>query len=251
MPLKREPLIGPETWDQVQAALEGRSAPWNRAGRRSSMIVGVGFCTYCGAALRKARTVRYPGKGIKRNVANDGKGYNFYYQCANLRNRAACLHSLSIPMDKLDAAVDAAFTAKYGPEPFRTRVEKQGQSSKRQIDKIERAIRELDFDDPEFKTKQETLLKERARLQAMPFRRAEVAIEEDGRTVAEAWRAMNKDEKRRYLASRGIKVFAFQPSGGGDPVCRLEGGSGPRDLAAFGGVTVDEFLSAEAASALA
>jgi hypothetical protein len=153
-------------------------------------------------------------------------------------------------MDKLDAAVDERVIGKYGDEPFRTRIEKPGQSSKRQIDKIERAIRELDFDDPEFKTRQETLLKERARLQAMPFIPAEVAIEEDGRTVEQAWLAMDKDEKRRYLASRGIKIFAFQPTGGGDPVCQIEGGGWPGDVAALGGITIDEFLTAEIAKIL-
>jgi site-specific DNA recombinase len=248
VPLKREPLIDPETWEAVQAALEGRSAPWNRAGRRSSLITGIGFCTYCGAALRGDRTVKYPGKGIKRNVRHDGATFNHYYKCANMRDRAACPHSLSIPMDKLDAAVDAALAARFGSEPFRARVEKPGRSSRRQIDKVERAIRELDFDDPQFITRQSELLAERARLQKMPFIPAEVAVEADGRTVAEAWMAMDKDTKRRYLASRGIKVYAFQPAGGGDPVCQLEGGTW-RDAAALGGISADEFLAAEAAGA--
>jgi DNA invertase Pin-like site-specific DNA recombinase/uncharacterized protein (DUF427 family) len=248
VPLKREPLISVEIWEQVQAALAGRSTPWNRAGRRASLISGIGFCIYCDGSLRKGRTVKYPGKGIARNVRNHAE-FNYYYQCSNMRNRAACPHSLSIPMDKLDAAVDAAFIAKYGAEPFRTRVEKPGRSSKHLVDKVERTIRELDFDAPDFRARQHQLLAERARLQRMPFIPAEVAIEEDGRTVEQAWASMDKDTRRRYLASRGIRVFAFQPAGGGDPVCRLEGGSGPADLAALGGLTIGEFLDAETASA--
>jgi hypothetical protein len=161
-----------------------------------------------------------------------------------------CPHSLSIPMDKLDAAIDDGLIEKYGDEPFRTRIEKKGQSPRRQIDKVERLLRELDFDDPDFKTKQDELLRERARLQDMPFIKAELAVEEDGRTVEQAWLAMDKDEKRRYLASRGIKVFAFQPPGDADPVCQLEGGGWPGDVAALGGITVDELLTAEIAKIL-
>jgi hypothetical protein len=238
--VKREPLLEPEVWESVQAALSARSAPWKRTGVRSSLIAGIAVCAHCKAPLRKSRSVRYTGKGKSRTVANDGQGYNYYYQCANMRNRDVCPDSRSIPMDELDAAVNEMMLVN-ALDPFVTTVETPGQSSAVAVDKVERELRELDFDSPDFITRQSALLAKRAELQAQPYVAATVTVAPDGRTFGQVWESMDTAGKRAYMSKRGIEIHAERGADGFLAVT-VGGGNWPGDVAELGNVSGDDYL---------
>jgi site-specific DNA recombinase len=221
-PVKIEPLLDRVTWDKIQAALVARSTPWQRDSVRSSVILGVGFCLYCGASLRKNPVKRH--KGLE--------GYNYYYQCANMRDRQACPHSLQIPMAALDKAVDDAIMS-YGHLPHKSVIVTPGRNYQVRIDEIEGSLRELDFDSPDFADKQAALLAERKRLIALPAESATVSYRADGRTVGEVWQALDERSKRQFLAKRGIKIYAKREKGAAEPEIVIDGGELQADMDAL------------------
>ena len=242
----REPILDLHTWQQVQIALNARSAPRNRTNpSRSSLIAGIGFCFYCGGSLRKSRNVRYNRSG-EIVVRAEDSGYNYYYQCANMRDRSVCPDSLSIPMDVLNAAINDAMMT-YADEPYLTVIETPGHSVKSQMDQLERDVRALDFfGDPKAQEKLTAMKTEYARLESVRSIPAESKIGTDGRTFGQVWAAMDTDERRRYLSKprkNPIRVFAALKPGADYPLVGIEGGDYPDIVAGLGGVTAEQYVA--------
>ena len=86
-----------------------------------------------------------------------------------------------------------------------------GSGHEDEVSDVERELRELDFDAPNFLDRQAALLAERARLRALPSEPAVVEERISGWTVGEPVDDVHPGAARRaYLLAAGAKVRAVQ-----------------------------------------
>jgi site-specific DNA recombinase len=229
LPVRREALLDEDTWQAVQDALARRSVRWNRDSVRSGMLTGVAFCQHCNAPLHKGRTLRH-----------DGKTYNHYYQCANMRS--TCKPSRSIRMDDLEKAVNDSILDAYGwAEIVETRTTSSNDHMKeltevgKQIADLtaERFVRQIvraNYD--------EVMAVLQARydtLWAMPTQTPTTVKVRTGVTIERHWPTLSPLERGKWLRDRGIKAYAYRTDG--EPIVAIDGGEYFDELESLAGDT--------------
>ena len=210
----RDPVISPELFEELQTALdEIRTGPVVRR-YDASMLTGIAYCLTCSREGRG--DVR-----LRSDVSGDGQ---HYYRC---QNREDGCRARSIPMDYLNAAIDDQVISFYGDYPDLERKTTRGTNNARALNEVERAIKNLDLDDPQYAERHSALMKERAEIKAMPVKPAKDERTPTGMTVAQKWSGLSDKGKRQYLASRKWRVFTErQDTGRKEPfaVTVVEGG---------------------------
>ena len=185
--IRRKPVLDNDTWLKVLEALDSTKQAWTKRGD-AAMLLNVACCHACRKPLYSKR---YTSKGHL---------YEYYTCSANCGARR-------ISMKALEANIGSA-VAKHGGEPWREKHIEPGDNHNAEIGILERQIRVLDLDAPDYADRHAELMAERARLKAIPAKPDKVEWIETGETIAEHWQAMTREERRAWLLSQGSKVYA-------------------------------------------
>ena len=113
-----------------------------------------------------------------------------------------------VPLAELDGWVNEQMTANGGY--VQETVVTPGSGHDDEISDVERELRELDFDRPNFLDRQAELLAERSRLRALPSEPAVVEERISGWTVGALWSMLTPAQRRDYLLASGAKVRAVK-----------------------------------------
>jgi DNA invertase Pin-like site-specific DNA recombinase len=198
--LRFEPLISAEKWQALQATMGGR-ARGGRGIRDAALLSGIAVCATC------ERNMAYH---ISRRRRNDGSEYRVdYYRCyGSDRDRSTCRNM--VRADELEMSVDWHLTE--GEEHAAMELVEvatiPGDGRHEEIAEIDRGIRELDLDDPDYRPKHDALLGERARLKALPAKPDQVMERKTGLTVAEYWSKLHATGRRAFLLASKARVLA-------------------------------------------
>ncbi len=229
-------LLPDGMWARVQVALEATSSPKINKRHDAALLLGVAFCTECGTGLR----------------ANRGTGYRGnYYRCYD-----PC-KARRVWMEGLEAAVDDAIMAYDWVPIMAKRVISAGSRKAERIADIKRSQAKLNeewlndtISQGEYDSRMATLKSELVRVKNEPETKPVIRREPTGQTVGEVWPTMDKQEKRRFLIERGVKVYAraadklYARRGTPDamPLTTIEGGELAEDAAAIMGLPIQEFM---------
>jgi site-specific DNA recombinase len=193
-------VLDDETRAQVLEALDKTKVPWTKRGDVATLL-NVAFCP-CGEPLYARRWVH----------KQSGKLYE-YYGCAVKCGRP------NVTMQALDDGVSLYFTssdipATYADYPVWEKIEKKGKSPKGDLAKIEQKLRALNFDDPDFRSKQDELLAERENLQAQISTPGHIRYSRiPDVTVKDVWPQLDSEARRELLLEAGIKVTDVAKAG--------------------------------------
>jgi site-specific DNA recombinase len=182
--LKVEPILERKTWEVLQAKLSARAK--TTGAMPKALLTGVAVCGLCGGPMYRLATTA------------KGKKYTYYRCHGDERNPSKCRNM--IRLEELNAKVDRYVTSTLGRWPRYETITIPGHGHDDEIAEVERDLRELDFDDPEFTTKQAALLAERKRLRELPMTPTRTEKRPTGDTVGQYWQTLEGDEARRdYL----------------------------------------------------
>jgi site-specific DNA recombinase len=183
-------VLDADLLERVREALDKTKQAWTKRGD-AAMLLNIARCE-CGAPLYAKR---YQSKG------HDYEYYDCSARCGVKR----------IPMRVVEAIVDDFMSNKdrpvgYANYPLYRKITQAGKSNKGEVNKIERKLRSLDLDDPEYLTKQAELMTQRKHLidasQAEP---STTKYEEvPGITVGDYWPTLDKQAKRQLLLEAGV-----------------------------------------------
>jgi site-specific DNA recombinase len=192
--LKHDPILDRATWTRLQAELDRKASRTGVAPAQTAMLTGVAVCAKCGGPMYRI----YTGKAPNRLA---------YYRCHGTDQDPSTCRNM-VPVAELDAWVDARMR-RDGGYVLET-VVTPGTGHDDEIADVERELRELDFDQPNFLTEQAALLAERARLRALPAEPAVVEERVTGWTVGALWSVLNPAQRRQCLLASGAKVRAVR-----------------------------------------
>jgi site-specific DNA recombinase len=188
---------------KVRNELDGTQRTFTKRGD-AAMLLNVAFCM-CGKPL-------YAKRYIKRRVKIPDKLYT-YYECAE-----QCGSTRGIPQKDLENAVDDCIMETYGWVEVGAKTITPGKSHKTEIAIIERQIRHLDLDEPDYASKHAELLAERARLKTLPSEPDHIETKPIGQTTADYWPTLDEQGKRQFLlvnfVSKGWTVRAKRGADG-------------------------------------
>jgi DNA invertase Pin-like site-specific DNA recombinase len=197
--LKHEGIIDRETWTKLQAKLDGRAHRRGLAPSNTLMLTGVARCPKCDGPMYKAVSSTRRQDGTSNKIV--------YYRChGNDRAPSKCKNM--IRADKLDEFV-SDFMASSGGYVVRE-VIRPGSDRADDLAELERDLRELDFDAPDFAQQQAALLAERARLKALPPEPARITETLTALTVGSLWSQLDSEGRRAYLLATGVQVYAHK-----------------------------------------
>lgn len=202
--LKFDPIMSRDKWDALQAKLDVKASRKGVAPRQTALLTSVAVHAECGGPLYRINS------GNKR--ADGTKADRFYYRChGNDRNPSKC--GFMIPLADLDDFVSRLFSERhFGKTAEYETVVIAGDGYADDIADVERDIRELDLDDPEFASKQSVLMSERVRLKSLPSKPTQTVRRKTGRTWADRWTGLETDaDKRSWLQSIGLRVEVVKP----------------------------------------
>jgi len=229
--LKVPPILNPDTWARLQAELDRKAFKKGAARTGIDILCGVVVCAKCGGPMYRIRT---------QNIRKDGsKQYNVYYRCwgtATSPSRCANMY----PLAELEERAERYMATTISRCPRYETITIPGHGHEEEIYEVERDLRELDFDDPDFTAKQVALLAERARLRALPSVPAFSERRATGDTIGEHWATLKTDaEKREFLQLLGmvIRVRRGKPRDEADPFSE-----GIPDIVSFETSTASGFL---------
>jgi DNA invertase Pin-like site-specific DNA recombinase len=200
-----EGFLGAEDYGKVKDRLEGTTKGYTRR-TDTTMLLNIAFCT-CGAPLYSRRDGKYQ-----------------YYKCYGKCGAGV------ISMGQLDGTIDEAIVDSYGWVPLMAKTVKTGKSHASEISAVERQIRELDLDAPNYDDQHSKLRAERMRLRNLPSAPDVVDNAPTGETTADYWPKLDAHAKREFLLANGIKVHAKREADGhvsvviGPDMETLEGG---------------------------
>ena len=186
-------VLDTETRQQVLTALDKAKVPYTKRGQ-TAMLLNVAFCS-CGQPMYSRRWVHKPS----------GKLYE-YYGCAEKCGKR------NVAMQALDNAVSLYFTESailesYADYPVYRKVEPKRSSSKAEIAKVERQLRNLDFDAADYAATHAELMAERSRLlDSSTNGDLRARYELLNVTVKDVWPMLGTDAKRALMVGAGIKV---------------------------------------------
>jgi DNA invertase Pin-like site-specific DNA recombinase len=243
MPVMRDALISEDTWNELQEII---GKPNDHSHYRINAItlqLGVAFCLDCGR--------KYQGT-TKTNRTRTQERH--YYACAGIR--VGECKARFIPIEKLDAALEA-FMASIGHfDDFDTKRASTGANRERRIKEIGEQIVNLTTERfvqgvmrPDYDTMMESLQTEQNRVRLEPEPELEPERIKTGKTVQQAWNERDIQEKRRWLVKHGIKVYAKRHPDdrrgmpASEPIVIIDGGEFAALIEAAGGPTLDEMLA--------
>jgi site-specific DNA recombinase len=186
-------VLDPQTQLKVLDALDSSKANWTKRGD-AAMLLNIAYCYDCRsskAGLKPLYSKRYTSKGHL---------YEYYTCSANCGARRVSMAGLE---EKIAASV-----AKHAREKWREKHIIPGDNHNAEISIIERRIRELDLDAPDYAETHSQLMTDRSRLKSLPAKADRVEWLETGETIAEHWEKMNLAERRTWLLTQGTKVHA-------------------------------------------
>jgi DNA invertase Pin-like site-specific DNA recombinase len=179
----------------VLYALDSTKHSFTRRGN-GHMMLNVGFCAKCKQPL-------YAQRGMRR-----AQYYYEHYYC-----KARCGARL-IPMQELDEIVSESLLETFSWVPMMEKTIVAGYSPKAELDEIDKKLRQLDFDDPDWRMKQDELLAERDRLKDARTEPDEIGSKPTGETLAGYWPKLDKAARRLFLLENGIKFYAKREADG-------------------------------------
>jgi site-specific DNA recombinase len=194
--LRVPPILDVDTWRKLQAEMDRKATKKGAARTGSPMLGGIAVCHTCGGPMYKLRA---------QNVRKDGsKQFNVYYRCWGTdTNPSTCKNMY--PLDELDAWVENRMARIMSPRY--EIVVTPGHGHEDEIYEIERDLRELDLDSPDYDERHAALRAERARLRALPATVDKVERRKTGDTIGQYWAALQTDEgKRAFLVKLGVVV---------------------------------------------
>ena len=196
--LRVPPILDMDTWRKLQAELDRKASRKGVAQAGSYLLAGVAVWGKCGGPMYRVSAY---------NTRKDGsKQYNFYYRCWGTPAKPSTCKNL-FPVEELEARVERYMTVTMARWPRYETVIVPGHWHEEDIYEVERDLRELDFDDPDFSTKQAELLAERARLRALPATLATVERRPTGDTIGQYWATLQTDaDKRAFLLRLALVV---------------------------------------------
>lgn len=220
--IRFDPIVSRDTFEQVQARLDGIKAKRGATRRDAWYLSGIAFCSVCSSPLH--------GRVITEGKPKKDGTYttHSYYRCdARPPHRPSTCQNM-IPAGHLEAVVDRALTAddmSLWADPEGTFGPNVNVASLQVVELVRvapddnsAAIAELQADaarvaktigaDPEALTKLGSLQDRITELQSKGATGAYWEERPTGKTVAEHWATLTPAERRQYLLDAGVKVFA-------------------------------------------
>jgi DNA invertase Pin-like site-specific DNA recombinase len=205
--LRHEGIISHEIWDKLQDTLHGRANHRGATLSDTAMLTNVIVCARCDGPMYRHNITRTHKDGSKRVYR--------YYRChGSERSPSRCGNMVSLT--HLDEWTESAFrhpSSGLAGLPMIETVVIPGHGHDDEIAEIERDIRELDMDIPDYLDRVTTLRAERARLKALLTEDDQVIERETGETLLDRWAVLNQAGKREFLMSLGITVHASREDG--------------------------------------
>ena len=195
--LRVPPILDVDTWRKLQAEMDRKASKKGAVRVGSPMLGGVAVCHICGGPMYKLRT---------QNVRKDGtKQFNFYYRCWGTETNPSTCKNM-YPLDELDAWVEARMARVRFPRY--EIVVTPGHGHEDEIYEVERDLRELDLDAPDYDERHATLRAERARLRALPATADKVERRKTGDSIGQYWASLQTEaDKRAFLLKLDAKVY--------------------------------------------
>ena len=202
--LRFPPLLEMDTWAPLQARLKATREASTRGAvsKNPAMLAGIVHCAWCGRKMHFKRLY---------NTHKDGtRVYRNVYRCdGTIREWSTCRNMMSAK--EADEIVSSWVTDVIGRHELITRVVVPGHGYDNEIAEIEVEIRSLDLDDPDYLEKVKALRAERARLQGLPARPAEIMEQPEGITIGQHWTSLDTPGRRAWLLAGQAKVMAYKP----------------------------------------
>jgi site-specific DNA recombinase len=196
--LRVPPILDLDTWRKLQAELDRKASKKGVARVNSSMLAGIAVCGICGGPMYRINASNTHKDGTKADL--------FYYRCWGTPTAPSTCQNM-YPLAEAEAAVDRYIARTMGAWPRYQIMTIPGHGYEEEIYEVERDLRELDFDDPDFTAKQAALLAERARLRALPAMPATAEHRLIGDTIGEHWATLKTGADRRaFLLQLGMTV---------------------------------------------
>lgn len=190
--LKGPPLITPEEFDRVQAALDERSFTKTRTDKASPLL-GLVKCMRCNGNLHHRRQMV------------GGKPYSYYYcrTCKGKQTRS----------EVLGALFEKTYLKQYGDKPLQEHVYIPASEHQTALEDAVRALDELTAlagtltsktAKDRLQSQIEAIDERISRLEQLPTEPARWEWRNTDQTHAEAWTESDPDERRRLLLKSGI-----------------------------------------------
>jgi site-specific DNA recombinase len=204
------PLITPDDWELLQAALDRKREGFSGALRNeASPLSGVVVCYICGSPLHHDRNA----------FTRNGHDYLYrYYRCRD-RDNEAHKGSAMIPADMLEELAEESFLGQYGDTEVRQRVWVRGDTHETELrqavadfDELVGLIGTSTSDAGKQRLQRQIAAKDAriAELEQTPTREARWEWKATGGTYGDAWRAAgtDPDARRELLHKSGITIAA-------------------------------------------
>ncbi len=189
--LRVPPIIDMTTWKQLQAKMDERANRRGVAPKQTALLTSILVCGLCDGKMYRIKT-------------NGG----VFYRChGTARDPSTCRHMR--PLKETDQEVRAKID-KHGGLPHTTARPIQASTYADQIEHVEQDIRELDLDDPQFLTKQASLMERRKELRDRVKEESGVTTiyAQSGLSIAQHFAKLDTAGQRAELLSHGAKVTA-------------------------------------------
>ena len=202
--LRIDPVISPEKWHALQAAMKARARGTGHR-PRAELLSGIAACPDCG---------RNMGYHVSRRKRADGSVRQLdYYRChGDDRNRSTCRNM--VRADWLESQVDWIMTSTdpdtHGAEKLKHAASIPHDGRQEDIAEIDREIDRLDPDDNEWMAKVTALRAKRAEIKEdiRKHPAPDQIVEQDtGLTMAELWPRLDGAEKRAVLLASKARVI--------------------------------------------
>ena len=206
--LVHEPILDPETWNQVQAELKRKGRRRGIGNAEPALLNQIATCASCGRPMSRFISSATRGNGAKY--------VRLYYRCRGTSKRPSECANLVL-LDDLDGWVsEQASSDKRRITTIMTTPALSG--AEEDIARIEQDIAELDLDSAGAPERFATLHAERARLRSQPAGQGRTDEAVASYSVGDLWGALDPAQQRRYLLDAGVRVVV---AGRGD--YRLDG----------------------------
>ncbi len=207
--VRREPLIDDELWFRVQAVIRDNATP--KSGNRygASLLLQVGFCGYCGAALHHSSS-----------ASGSRKTRNHYYQCRNRlsthRTPQKCQALGSVSMRGLDDTVTGALLDAVGTCDVLKKSVIQGDDHSAALQKLGMQIADLTTQHyvhggvDDFHAKMAALKAEHERVSSLPAEKPKACTVAIGKTFRQLWDEMDDGQRNDYLKSAEVSALVVR-----------------------------------------
>lgn len=194
--LRVPPILGLEAWRKLQGEMDRRARKKGAVRAGAPMLSGVAVCATCVGPMYRFRA---------QNVRKDGsRQYNVYYRCCGTQMSPSKCKNM-FPLEELDAWVERKM-AKIKLPRYEV-VVIPGHRHEDEIYRVERELRELDLDAPDYDERDAALREEQARLRALPATPDKVERRTTGGTIGQYWATLQTEpDKRAFLLKQGVTV---------------------------------------------